>query len=160
MNAFFTMILVPFRILRYYWKNYSLVALQMAAGAAVIYSSLTIYSSIQHRYDRMAQEIQEIEWNIIASAWREKQTIEPSSPLNYDQYQILKQDYPDAQIPLYFIYQVYYPSEESELEDAYFIFASDDYIQMYIAANVSIDNLDAGYIGGELDKYYNKKLNY
>lgn len=143
MNALFNMLVMPLRMLRFYWKNYSLIGLQMAAGAAVIYSSLTVYSSIQYRYDEMQNEIKKTEWDLLA--YRSGESTSP--PLRYDQYQQLRQKYSDAQFPLHFVYPVYYPNENNELTEAYFVYASDAYIKLFARLDAAIESSDKAYIG-------------
>lgn len=139
----------------YYWRSYILVMLQIAAGAFLIYSSLTVYSSIESRYKEMQNEVHALTWNIVAQS--EKDATTP--PITYEQLLQLKHLYKEAMFPLHFVYSVYYPNQDNELIEAYFIYASDDYMKLMIQSDQSIETSHSVYMGAGIKKFMDNNEN-
>ncbi|GBF75117.1 putative macrolide ABC transporter permease/ATP-binding protein MacB [Paenibacillus sp. 598K] len=137
----------------YYWKSYMLIIVQIAAGAFVIYSSLTIYASIESRYEEMQDEVHTLTWHIVAQSSGDSDT----PPISYEQLLQLKQTYTEAMFPLHFVYPVYYTNEANQLTEAYIIYASDDYMQFMLQSEEPFDTSSNVYVGSEIKAFLEKK---
>lgn len=140
---------LAFRMVLYYWKSYILITLQIAAGAFVIYSSLTIYYSIESRYKEMQDEVHALTWNIVAQSTDDSD----SPPITYEQLLQLKNSYTEAMFPLHFVYPVHYPNQDNELVEAYFIYASDDYMKLMIQSDETFETSQHVYMGAEIKQF-------
>ncbi|WP_213514680.1 FtsX-like permease family protein [Paenibacillus montaniterrae] len=123
--------------------------MQIAAGAFVIYSSLTIYYSIESRYKEMQDEVHALTWNIVAQSTDDSD----SPPITYEQLLQLKNSYTEAMFPLHFVYPVHYPNQDNELVEAYFIYASDDYMKLMIQSDETFETSQHVYMGAEIKQF-------
>jgi len=140
---------LAFRMVFYYWKSYILVTLQIAAGAFVIYSSFTIYSSIELRYKQMQDEVHALTWHIVGQPTGETDT----PPITYEQLLQLKNNYAESMFPLHFVYPTYFPNQDNELVEGYFIYASDDYMKLMLQSEETIEAAHHVYMGAEIKKF-------
>jgi len=137
----------------YYWKSYMLIMVQIAAGAFVIYSSLTIYASIESRYEEMQDEVHTLTWHIVAQSSGDSVT----PPISYEQLLQLKQTYTETMFPLHFVYPVYYTNEENQLTEAYIIYASDDYMKLMLQSEEPFETSSSVYMGTGIKAFLEKK---
>lgn len=134
-----------FMILRH-WKLHLSFALQIAAGVAVIYAWTTIYHSVSFRFQSMQEEIDRMIWDIIVTTEQTSNRL----PLDYNQYVKLREEFPEASFPFCVVQRVYFTKEGHDVNTAYFLFSSDDFIRTILGADQSgFETGSVAYAGDE-----------
>jgi hypothetical protein len=142
-------------MIRRRWKSQLPLALQMAAGVAVIHACAALWVSAAEEYRLIREEIGGTVWNIVITPEQ------PSSrpPLDDEHYAQLKARFPEASFPFCIVRTVHYTTDGADLRTGRFLYASDDFLASVLRADrPGFERGNAAYAGdgirGLLDGRY------
>lgn len=134
-------------MIRRRWKVHLPLALQMAAGVAVIHVCAALWVSAAEEYRVIREEIGGTIWNIVITPEQ------PSSrpPLDYEQYAMLKARFPEASFPFCIVRTVHYTTDGADVRTGRLLYASDDFLASVLQKDrPGFERGNAAYAGDDI----------